>query len=199
MLPGSTRPQRNSVGTLHDAFPLHDLFLVEFLNTATLLIICSMQHYRNFGTEMPKRGVSLGFEELSPLKISEDLLGNLTAGDKVAITSRFVNDAVDEIVHSLRSRDVQVRVITNQSAEEDFCFLKMAKKELVGIAKSTYVRWAGILGDADLVRLYIVDSPVTRAKGHTVKTPINLADNPNLERIRFELIKSEEMDNVDDG
>ena len=148
---------------------------------------------------MPKRGVSLGFEELSPRKISDDLLENLSDGDKVAITSRFINDAVDKIVDALHARDIQVRVVTNQSAEEDFCFLKMAKKELVGMAKSTYVQWAGILGDADLVRMYMVDSPVTRAKGHTNKTPFNLTNNHHLERIRFELIKSEEMDVLDNG
>lgn len=148
---------------------------------------------------MPKRGVSLGFEELSPRKISEELLGNLKGGDQVAVTSRYINYAVDNIVVALRARDMHVRVVTNQSAEEDFCFLKMAKKELVGMAKSTYVRWAGILGDANLVRMYIVDSPVTRAKGHTLQVPFNLTNNLHLSRIRFELIKSEEMDKVDSG
>ncbi len=148
---------------------------------------------------MPKQGVKLGFEELSPRKISDDLLGNLTAGDKVAITSRFVNEAVDEIVNALRARDIQVRVVTDQSTEEDFCFLKTAKKELVGIAKSTYVRWAGILGDAEFVRLYMVDSPVTRAKGQTIQRLINLTNNPDLSRIRFELYKTEEMEKVENS
>lgn len=174
-----------------------DVIFVSFDFNVCSSLVALHKHYRNFQTEMPKRVVTLGFEELSPKKISEDLLGNLTAGDSVAITSRFTNEAVDTIVNALLARNIQVRVVTNQTAEEDFCFLMMAKKELVGIAKSTYVQWAGILGDADLVRMYIVDSPVTRSKGHTLLTPFNLTNNYNLSRrFRFELIKSEEMEKI---
>jgi hypothetical protein len=46
----------------------------------------------------------------------------LTAGDKVAITSRFVNKAVENIVNLLSARGIKVRVMNGQSPEEDFCF-----------------------------------------------------------------------------
>ena len=54
------------------------------------------------------------------------------AGDKVAITSRFVNKAVENIVNSLSARGIKVRVMNGQSPEEDFCFPLKAEKELVG-------------------------------------------------------------------
>ena len=143
---------------------------------------------------MPKRGVALGFEELSPRKISEELLRDLTAGDKVAITSRFVNKAVEDIVDSLSARGIKVRVVNGQSPEEDFCFLLKAEKELVGFAKSSYVRWAGILGNAALVRMYSVDSPATRRISQNLT--IHYV-NPLLSRIHFERHNSEEMDEID--
>lgn len=154
---------------------------------------CGVQHYRNFGTEMPRRGIALGFEELSPRKISEELLRNLTAGDRVAITSRFVNKAVEDIVDSLSARGIRVRVVDGQSPEEDFCFLSKAEKELVGFAMSSYVRWAGILGNAALVRMYSVDSPATRRISQNLTMRYA---NPLLSRIRYERYNSEEMDEI---
>jgi hypothetical protein len=148
-------------------------------------------HYRNFGTEMPKRGIALGFEELSPRKISEELLRNLTTGDKVAITSRFINTAVEDIVNLLSARGIQVRVVNGQSPEEDFCFLLKAEKELVGFAKSSYVRWAGILGNTSVVRMYSVDSPATRRISQNLTIRYT---NPLLSRIHYERYNSEEMD-----
>jgi len=154
---------------------------------------CGVQHYRNFGTEMPRRGIALGFEELSPRKISEELLRDLTAGDRVAITSRFVNKAVEDIVDSLSARGIKVRVVNGQSPEEDFCFLSRAEKELVGFAMSSYVRWAGILGNAALVRMYSVDSPATRRISQNLTMRYA---NPLLSRIRYERYNSEEMDEI---
>jgi hypothetical protein len=159
-----------------------------------ILHACCIQHYRNFGTEMPKLGVKLGFEELSPRKISDELLFNLKAGDKVAITSRFVNKAVEDIVDILRARGIIVRTVDGQSPEEDFCFLMKAEKEIVGTATSSYVKWAGILGNATLVRRYSVDSPATRRISQNFTMPYT---NPVLvSRIRFEQYKSEEMDEI---
>jgi hypothetical protein len=140
---------------------------------------------------MPKRGIALGFEELSPRKISEELLRNLTTGDKVAITSRFINTAVEDIVNLLSARGIQVRVVNGQSSEEDFCFLLKAEKELVGFAKSSYVRWAGILGNASIVRMYSVESPATRRISQNLTIRYT---NPLLSRIHYERYNSEEMD-----
>ena len=149
-----------------------------------------VQHYRNFVTEMPKRGIALGFEELSPRMISEELLCNLTAGDKVATTSRFVNKPVEDIVGLLSARGIKVRLISGQLPEEDFCFLKKAEKELIGIEKSSYMMWAGILGDAALVRLYSVDSLATKR----ISPKITTYTNPALSRIHFERYNVQEID-----
>ena len=46
----------------------------------------------------------------------------------------------------------------------DFCFLMQTQKELVGMAKSTYLFWASILGNVQHVRLYSIDSDATRKK-----------------------------------
>ena len=176
----------------------HDLrWLLTFNDTACCKALPdadeTVLHYRNFGTEMPKRGTALGFEELSPRKISEELLRNLTKGNKVAITSRFINTAVEDIVNLLSARGIQVRVVNGQSPEEDFCFLLKVEKELVGFAKSSYVRWAGILGNASLVRMYSVDSPATRRISQNLTLSYT---NPLLSRIRYETYNSEEMDEI---
>jgi hypothetical protein len=144
---------------------------------------------------MPRQGVKLGFEELSARKISDELLFDLKAGDKVAITSRFVNKAVEDVVDMLSARGVIVRTVSGQSPEEDFCFLMKAAKEIVGTAKSTYVKWAGILGNATLVRMYSVDSPATRRISQNFTMPYT---NPILvSRVRYEQYKSEEMDEIE--
>lgn len=144
---------------------------------------------------MPKKGVALGFEELSPRMISEKLLCNLTTGDKVAITSRLVDKPVEDIADLLRARGIKVRLINGQLPEEDFCFLKNAEKELVGIAKSSFIKWAGILGDAALVRLYSVDSLATR-RISPEKTTLYTYTNPALSRIHFEKYNIQEIDEL---
>ena len=112
------------------------------------------------------------------------------------------NSTTSQIVSALESRGLIARVVDNGGPMEDFCFLKEAKKEIVGMVMSTYVRTASILGNANMTRLYIVDSPLMR-KAH--KTD-NIADkfnftkyhhltNPKLlSRIRFEVYTMEEND-----
>jgi hypothetical protein len=83
--------------------------------------------------------------------------------------------------------------VNGQSPEEDFCFLLKVEKELVGFAKSSYVRWAGILGNASLERMYSVDSPATRRISQNLTLSYT---NPLLSRIRYETYNSEEMDEL---
>jgi hypothetical protein len=97
------------------------------------------KHYRDFASEMPKRFSSLGFEELRPQDVAYRLFGNLQAGDKIAITGRFVDQngatntsTISQIVSALESRGLIVRLVQGGGAMEDFCFMKSAKKELVG-------------------------------------------------------------------
>jgi hypothetical protein len=107
--------------------------------------------------------ISKGFEELDPKKIAYELFGNLNAGDKIAIAGRNVlkdsqrNDTdIYKVVKELEERNLTVRFAPGKSAVEDFCFLKRAKKELVGTYKSSYVKFASYLGGPSikLTRLY---------------------------------------------
>lgn len=139
---------------------------------------------------MPKRGKNLGFEELNPNKTASELLSHLKKGDKVAITSRIAS-AVSEYVSALKKKGLVVRVIEGQSGVEDFCFLLRAQKELIGIERSTFARWAAILGDAETARLYMVDSPATRRADGVVKLPRNFINEPLKSRIKFEMYKQE--------
>lgn len=84
--------------------------------------------------------LGLGYEELSPQRMAQELLGHVPAGSKVAIASRG-EAYVDLYVKALRERGLQVRTTpANHSGVEDFCFLLQAKRELVGTMRSTYTR-----------------------------------------------------------
>jgi hypothetical protein len=109
-------------------------------------------------TELQGATNQLGFQELSPRKTAEQLFGKLTAGEKVAITTRFDNSVTQEYVHELEQRGLQVRVVSGQTGVADFCFLKQAKKELVGMQKSSFFHWAAYLGQVDKVRSYLVET-----------------------------------------
>jgi hypothetical protein len=112
---------------------------------------------------MPRYSLTHGFEEMGPHQTARDLLGNLNSGDKLAILSRFNASAYDEqLIRDLEDRGVQVRFISGQSGVQDFCFLMSAKKELVGMARSSYFLIASLLGNASQVRSYWLDTNATR-------------------------------------
>jgi hypothetical protein len=140
---------------------------------------------------MVRQAESLGFHELDAYRTAHELFGHLQPGDKVAITSRFGDDpSVQPYVDALTNRSLQVRVITGQSGVEDFCFLLHAKKELVGMAESTYTLWAGYLGNATKVRLYSMDTPGRRNShlfAHRVFIHYNWTHPALQEKVFFEL------------
>lgn len=144
---------------------------------------------------MPRRGKRLGFEELSPNQTAYQLFRNLHAGDKVAITSRFITDpSIKPYIDAFAERGIQARVIDNQSPVEDFCFLMNAKKELVGMAESSFVLWAGYLGNPDKVRLYSINSAARRSSlfSERVFKYYNWT-NPTLQaKVFFELYNAED-------
>jgi hypothetical protein len=56
---------------------------------------------------------------------------------------------------------LKVRVVDGQDGPADFCFLMSARKEVVGLTKSTYLIWAiwaGYLGNATRVIAYSMAS-----------------------------------------
>jgi hypothetical protein len=185
---------------------------------------------------MPKAGKRLGFEDLSPSIVATQLFGHLEAGSKVAIvtyhhggsgsnsgTNHHLNETrVYPYVQALQARGLVVRVVTPILATSirsgglddsllttdmhDFCFLLHAQKELVGMAKSTYVFWAAVLGQAQRVRLYSIDSDATRKAQQHRGRGGGAADrnhgvflhyhwtHPDLQRrIHFELYRQEEQ------
>ena len=157
----------------------------------------SVLHLRNFLTEMPNLGKRLGFEQLSPNKTAQELFGHLKEGGKVAITTRFGTDFVQDYVGALRARGLQVRVISGQTDVQDFCFLMEAQKELVGLFQSTFVRWAAYLGrNITKARLYFINSPARRARlgEDSWYEDFNWTHPILKERMSLERYKSEEQD-----
>jgi hypothetical protein len=145
--------------------------------------------------------LSSGFEETSPNKTSNELLGHLNVGDKVAIVAKGTTEALRDYVPVLEKRGLQVRVV-HQSGIQDFCFLKKAQKEIAGSAVSTYVRWAAFLGDAKRVQLYVLDGHGMRVdfKTKTNDCVSSMFENfswthPELKsRVQFKVIKSETIE-----
>ena len=149
-------------------------------------------HYRQFLTEMPRQGARKGFEEIT----STDLLSqicmpyNITS---IAILSRFKNSVLNEYAETLRHAGLSVRLIVNQTAMEDFCFLKSAKRHMIGSAQSTFFGWAALLSDSAIVTAYSIDSPTRRMYKENNEKPLWTHynwTNPKLaERVFFPLIK----------
>ncbi len=157
----------------------------------------TIQHYRNYAVEMPRRFKELGFQELGPNETANELFRNLQAGDKLAMTSRFISHpSVQPYVDAFTARGIQVRLIQGQSGVEDFCFLLSAKKELVGIAESSFTSWAGYLGDAERVRLYSIDSPARRGNfsrfQHRVYSHFNWTNPKLTAKVFFELYQKDD-------
>jgi hypothetical protein len=95
---------------------------------------------------------------------------------------------------------IPIRVIVGNRGVEDFCFLVQTQQELAGIARSTFLQWAVVLGKAQTAYLYSIDSPATRrslgdprlgqySNNYTTWT------NPVLrDKVQLVLFQSEEME-----
>ena len=153
-------------------------------------------HFRNYHSELPsRRAHEMGFDEMSPTKVVKELFANLTAGSKVAITTRVTNARAQSYVEAFSAHGMTARLVTNQTGVQDFCFLLKAQRELVGHARSTFVGWAAFLGTAPS-RLYHVDNFGIRTRHPNFKERFTYHwTHPDLrQRIRFELYQSEEVE-----
>jgi hypothetical protein len=102
-------------------------------------------HIRGFEIELAGY-ISLDlFHELDPMRTAHELLGHLKGGDKVAVVSRFSEKNVSEYMMALKNRGLRVRYVSGLNGIQTFCFLLSASKEIVGMRKSTFFRWAAIL------------------------------------------------------
>ncbi len=106
---------------------------------------------------MPELGKELGFEEILPEK-SVALFDGAT---KVAITTRFDNDIARGYIEAFAREGVVARLVTGQSGTQDFCFLKHAKNLVAG-ARSSFAKWAALLGNATKVTFYKMNTTETR-------------------------------------
>jgi hypothetical protein len=125
--------------------------------------------------------------------------------DRVAMTSRYPESTetqryVDALQqpHPTNGRGgIPTRVISNQTAVQDFCFLLHAPRELIGIASSTYVKWAAVLGHAPINRLYVYDTLLTERKfpnDMNYKRNTYPLTHPALaRRIQFERYQSKDL------
>ena len=182
-------------------------------------------HFRNYQSELPgRRAYDMGFAELSPEKTAKELFPHLVrtehkdtrygqasepdgASDtpsssvtdrkaRVAITTRIPNQAARDYIESLSRQGYTARLVTDQTDVEDFCFLARTSRALVGHARSTFVLWAALIGNASTVRLYNVDTYGIRNR-HSERFVERFSynwTNPQLQhRVHFELYKAEEI------
>lgn len=118
-------------------------------------------HLRNFQAEM-KHHAEKGYEEIAPKQLANELLAHIPNGTQVAIASRG-SDFVQNYPKALTDRGlVPRRTPESHTGVEDFCFLLKVQRELFGTMRSTYTRWAALLGRAKRVHLYSMDSEWTR-------------------------------------
>jgi len=106
----------------------------------------------------------LGFEELSPMKVANELFHNTNRGENITILSRFSDHNVKPYKDALDAVGFQTRVLSGQEGVEDFCYLMSATKEIVGTEQSSFFKFAAVLGNATKARLYFVESPDTKEK-----------------------------------
>jgi hypothetical protein len=187
-----------------DVFPLIDRYfdelrdLLVFNDTACCAQLPaptdSVFHFRNYESEMPeRRAYEMGFAELSPSKVAVELFAHLRPGNRVQITSRTFNQNARNYAEAFEGRGINASVVRDQSAVQDFCFLKQAQKELVGSARSTFVLWAALLGNAQTARLYHVDNRGLRARHPDFweRFTHNFTHPRLRDRIFFELYRAE--------
>ena len=118
-------------------------------------------HYRNFAQEF-RNGKVLQpqFVEISPYSIANVAFQNYTRRDqiRVGITGRFETGA-NRYIQAFTERGISSYFVTGQkSGTEGLCYIFQTKRETFGLYYSTYYRWAVLLGNATLNRLYQIDT-----------------------------------------
>lgn len=127
-------------------------------------------YLRGFVTEMPRKGISMGYEEASPETLLQILAhpsfstaaaaSNTTSASTpkpkeklIAIVSRYayVESVIHPYIDVLSDAGWIVRVVHhNATAAVDFCFLAstLPSNRLIGLAKSTFFLWAAVLSSS---------------------------------------------------
>ena len=118
-------------------------------------------HIRHFLVEMPRKGLTKGYEELSPHDLLTQPLAHLPPPGRIALVSRYP-DRLEDYVTVLTNAGYTVRVIQHQTTAQDFCFLLHSQQALIGTVRSTFFWWAAVLSNATTVYAYSIDSPAKR-------------------------------------
>jgi len=130
-------------------------------------------HFRNFLTELGQhRSFDENFIELSPQRTAQHLFGPVmtsdtdndrpkghgaasSSQDRIRIVSRYPEN-LGPFSDALRAVGYNVTLSSPQRGVEDLCLLMSTRRELVGSIRSTFTRWAAILGNATSNRLFTV-------------------------------------------
>lgn len=93
-------------------------------------------HFRNFGEHLWDKG----FHEMGPNQTASELMNDFPMGSKITMVMRHSEDTekVESFRQALSARGLSLRFVEGQSSTEDFCFLKKARKELIGTRISTF-------------------------------------------------------------
>jgi hypothetical protein len=142
-------------------------------------------HYRNFEREMPRRGKQKGYEEISAQFVNE-LLHDNNDSTPILIVTPYAPD-VKSYVDVLQNQGKVVHVLANSTPLQDFCMLLSATETIIGVARSTFFLWAGLLGNAPQVRAYSIDSEWKRQSNSPVYDHYNWTDPELKGRFHFEL------------
>jgi hypothetical protein len=115
------------------------------------------------------------------------------------VVSRFSNNEVTQYLSAMRERGLQVRLIEGQSGRQDFCFLRSAQKELVGVSISTYFYWAARLSNATRIITYSLNVSSVLSRQGRASYHHNYTHPKLVGRWVFRLFTPDESDNATNG
>lgn len=157
----------------------------------------TVMHVRGYNGEMSRKFKKKGFEELSPNKTVDELLGATANRDEpFTVLSRYDKTAAP-YVEALQSNGWKhARFLETENGEHSFCYLIRAQKEMIGYSMSSYSSWGAMLGNASKARLYSLRSPerivIFGKEGYFFK--YNYSTPELKEKMSFESYNSEEQD-----
>ena len=154
----------------------------------------SIFHARGFEVEIPRIARKRGFGELSPEKTVKELLKNHLQGDKIAVLSRSASFG-QLYVDQMLSGGLDARLVETSNGEQSFCFLMSGQTEIIGLSKSSFMRWAAYLGNASKTRFYSLKTPERTSISSFIEFMMYNHTNPKLrDKFSSELYNSEAQD-----
>jgi hypothetical protein len=117
-------------------------------------------HYRNFYRErFDNVADEVNATQLQFLLESRSLQSSSSISkQKIALLSRYSADLYPYVKHlgQLSPIPYETRIIENGTGTSDFCFLQQSQFYLIGVRRSSFVRWAAMLGHSKVL-IYLVN------------------------------------------